>query len=326
MPYKDPVKYQAYQEEYHANIICLGLSMILAGVINDPKIWHCYCNRKRRRAKQSKKPFSDDFTDEIFFEKMKDGCIYCGDLADTIDRLNSSLGHTPDNCVGCCHPCNVSKSNGDPDSFVRRAYYRSRGKHFDDIKDIWSDNEIKPNINKSKSKSQKQQRPFTLTQDEWNALIIGDYCAYCHRSRPDNKWNGVDRIIPVDGYTLDNTVTCCHDCNVDKGELSVEDMKKRNENIARRLENRIIILFDCETSLRIKKYNEKKVCVYGRVYPSYINASKTLEKSYKYIANCLYYKRYPDDIFEITNEFYEFVMKNNLENITKKMYILFNRM
>lgn len=325
MPYKDPEKYKAYQEEYHANIICLGLAMILAGVINDPKIWHCYCNRKRRKAKQSKKPFSDDFTDEIFFEKMKYGCIYCGVLADTIDRLDSSIDHTPDNCVGCCQPCNFSKSNSDPNSFIRRAYYRAREEYFDDIKDIWSDNETKPNINKSKSKSKKQQRPFTLTQDEWDALIIAN-CTYCHRYRPENKWNGVDRVISADGYTPDNTVPCCHDCNVDKGELSVEDMKKRNDQIATRIRNGELLLFVCESSLRIKKYNEKKVCVNGKVYPSYANASKMLEKAHKYISNCLHDKRYPDNIFEITNEFYEFAIENNLENITKKMYMLFDRM
>jgi hypothetical protein len=36
--------------------------------------------------------------------------------------------------------------------------------------------------------------------------------------------------------------------------------------------------------------------------------------------------RYFDDIFEISKEFYDFAVETKLENITKKMYILFNRM
>ena len=37
-------------------------------------------------------------------------------------------------------------------------------------------------------------------------------------------------------------------------------------------------------------------------------------------------KKYVDDIFEISEDFYEFAIINKLENITKKMYMLFERM
>jgi hypothetical protein len=294
MTYKDPAKLKAKNAEYNKNnkvqisaqkkvyydnIISLSLSMIISGIIDDPKIWNLFCNKKRQGANQYNQPFSDDFTDEIFFEKMKDGCFYCGDLADTIDRIDSNIGHTPDNCMGCCQPCNFSKGNGDTDSFIRKAYYRARGNYFDDMKDIWSDNKTKPYMSTSIKKSQKQQRPFTLSQDEWDTLIIAD-CVYCHRSRPINKWNGVDRVIPDNGYTSDNSVACCHDCNNDKGKLSVEDMKKRNKKIANRLEKGIIVLSGCEKSLLNKGDKGKKVCVYGKVYPSYEIASKALIKRF----------------------------------------------
>ena len=242
---------KAKNKTYYDNLTKCAIEMLMAGVISDEKIWHTYCQRKRRGTSAKQYPFSDDFTDDVFFEKMKDGCFYCGDLADTIDRLSSNNNHIPDNCVGCCLSCNLSKGNGDPNSFIRKAYYRARGRYFDDVKDIWSDNKMKPIIANAKSKSKQQKRPFALTQDDWNVLIIGN-CAYCHRARPENKWFGVDRVIPTDGYTPDNTVSCCHDCNNDKGELFVEDMKKRNDKIAKRLESGIISFFDCEMSLRNK--------------------------------------------------------------------------
>jgi len=351
MPHKDPITRQAYatkwheknkedqkkkraanyqenseiikekQKAYHANIISLGISMIIAGVINDLKIWHLFCNRKKKDAKQ-KYPYSDDFSDEIFFNKMKNGCFYCGDIAKTIDRINSKLNHIPDNCVGCCLQCNKSKGNGDPNSFIRKAYYRARGDYFDDIIDIWNDNNTKPRLDKALYTSKKQKRSFTLSQDDWDALIIGN-CAYCNRPRPDNKWNGVDRIIPANGYIPANTVSCCHDCNVDKGELSKDDMKKRNEQIAERLESGILRLFDCEISLRNMRSIRKKVCAYGKVYISYEEASIALIKNNAYVSHCISDNQYPDDIFKISDEFYE-EYKYSTEYITKNMFIGFD--
>lgn len=315
-------KNRLYQEQYYANIIACGMAMILSGVINDKNTWHLYCQRKRCHKQY---PYSDDFTDDMIFEKMKDGCVYCGDFADTIDRVDSNIDHVPDNCIGCCKSCNISKGNGDPNSFIRKAYFRTYGQYYDDIDDIWSDNKKKPSFHGANLISQKQQRDFTLTQDQWDLLIVGD-CVYCQRSKPDKKWFGIDRIIPSKGYTIDNTVSCCHDCNNDKLDLTIDVMKKRNLNIARRLKKGVIDFFDCDTSLRTKNSSTKKVCAYGKVYSSYDIASNALVRNDRYITNCIYRKRHSDDIFEISDDFYEFAVETKLENITKKMYILFNRL
>jgi hypothetical protein len=310
----------------YKNIISCALSMIIEQVITDPKIWHIYCNIKRSDANNRKKyPYSAEFTDDIFFEKMTDGCWYCGDYATSIDRLNSTLDHTPDNCVGCCEPCNFSKGNGDPNSFIRKAYFRTYKEYFDDDEEIWSDNTHKPRMCMAKKKSQKQGRDFTLTQDVWDALIIGK-CVYCSRYRPDTKWFGVDRVIPDNGYTLDNVVSCCHDCNNDKSKWSVEIMMERNERIANRLKNGDITPLGYEKTLRNNGDNKKKICVYGKVYSSYEVASQSLGKYDSYVSTCLHRNKNIDNIFEITSEFYEFAIKNKLENITRKMYNLFNRM
>lgn len=316
---------KSYNKKRFQNIQNCAISSIENGEIENLHIWHLYCNQKRQHAK--KYPYSKDFTDEIFFEKMKDGCVYCGDIADTIDRLDSNLDHTPDNCVGSCLPCNNSKGNGDPDSFLRKAYYRSRREYFDNIENIWSDSIRKPRLYEAKAKSQKQKRDFTLTVESWNVLVNGD-CVYCKRSKPEGKWNGVDRVIPSDGYTLENVVSCCHDCNVDKLWWSVEEMRKRNDNIAERLDNRKITLFDCSKVLRNKGTNQtsKKVCVYGKVYASKIEASIAIGKCDNYILTYIGNNWQPSDIFEISENFYEFAIKSKLENITKEMFNAFQTM
>ena len=42
------------------------------------------------------------------------------------------------------------------------------------------------------------------------------------------------------------------------------------------------------------------------------------------LVNNLGYAKYPDDIFIITNEYYDFVIDNNLEYITKNMFTSFD--
>ena len=36
-------------------------------------------------------------------------CAYCGDVADTIDRIDSSKGYLEDNCAPSCKVCNCMK-------------------------------------------------------------------------------------------------------------------------------------------------------------------------------------------------------------------------
>lgn len=243
---ENPELYKYHAKTQYSNITTCAIAMIVSQKI-DRKIWHSFCQIKRRNAKQY--PFSLDFTDETMFDKMKDGCVYCGSLATTIDRLDSNFDHTPDNCVGCCRPCNIAKGNSDPDTFIRKAYYRVRNKYFDDVDDIWSDNIKKPRWCSAKKRSQEQKREFLLTKEEWNILVSRD-CSYCGRIRPEGKWNGVDKIVPGNGYILENTVSCCDDCNNDKGVCSVYDTKNRNEKIANRLDNGDISIIGWETKLR----------------------------------------------------------------------------
>jgi len=123
MPYKDPSKKKEYMKNYHErnkekntgkakswyeknkekqqkynairdeNIRQHGYDSIISSNINDAYTWDVWCGRIKSGAKKSKHPYSDDFTNDIMFEMMLQGCFYCGNVATTIDRIDSNLDH-----------------------------------------------------------------------------------------------------------------------------------------------------------------------------------------------------------------------------------------
>jgi len=355
MPLKDPIKRKEYQDKYRAKNKDQqreydakryqnnketkqesdakryeerkqhAMKSIINGSIIDRRKWDIWCNVIKRGATKNKHPYSDDFTNEIMFDMMVRGCFYCGDIATTIDRIDSKIEHTLDNCVGCCHGCNMSKGAADLSTFVRKAYYRAREKYFDDDIDIWFVNKTKPYICHYKRDAKKKGVSFELCETEWNELIAND-CAYCNRS--PTTWFGVDRVIPSLGYIVGNVTSCCYDCNLDKLEGDVESMMKRNERIARRVDSGVLVINKSDKVVlhHGTQPSTNKVCVYGNVYDNMSSASSELKMYNSYVSKCITRKKYVDDIFEISEDFYEFATNNKLKNITKKMYILFDRM
>lgn len=269
---------------------------ISSGRIIDRHKWDLWCNRIKKRAQTY--PYSDDFTNDIIFEMMILGCFYCGDIATTIDRLDSSLGHTPENCMATCWGCNNSKGGSDPSTFLKKAYYRVRNEYYDDDTDIWFVNKNKPTMYEYEYRAKKKGVVFELTRQSFDVLIKGD-CAYCKRSPV--TWVGIDRVVPSIGYTIDNSVSCCWDCNRDKHEEDVETMIKRNERIASRVDARNLIIYDCERTVLHNgtQKSSKKICAYGKVYQSKSEASRALGKGKNYVCNCIRDGRHTNDIFEI---------------------------
>jgi hypothetical protein len=248
---------------------------------------------------------------------MIKGCYYCGDIATTIDRIDSTVAHTPGNCVGCCQGCNISKGAADPNTFVRKAYYRIKGLYYDDIRDIWFEYKTKPSMSGYKNKSEKKNVPFDLTKDDFHTLSKGD-CEYCHRSPV--TWIGIDRVIPSKGYVVGNVVTCCFDCNVDKLEGGVDTMNDRNGRIVERVDTCKLVISECgrmtlHTGIR---KSSNKVCAYRKVYENKAEASRAIGKNNNYVSHCIQRGIHPDEIFEITDEFYE--KYKDCENITLEIY------
>lgn len=83
-----------------------------------------------------------------------------------------------------------------------------------------------------KRRSRNQGFEFSLSEDEFRNLT-SERCHYCH-SPPSNTsksqhgigdyvYNGLDRIDNDKGYTIDNVVPCCANCNKTKRDMSVDD-------------------------------------------------------------------------------------------------------
>jgi 5-methylcytosine-specific restriction endonuclease McrA len=331
MAYKDPAKQKDYDaKRYEKNKEKRKESKaksrevrkqhahdsITSGEIIDRNIWNVWCNIIRSGVK--KHLYSDDFTNEMMFDMMSKGCFYCGDIATGIDRIDSILGHTPNNCVGCCKGCNKSKGAADPSTFIRKAYYRARGEYYDDDTNIWYVHKTKPTVYGYERNAKKKGVTFELTKQDFDVLIRSD-CKYCQRS--PITWFGVDRVIPSLGYVINNVVSCCFDCNNDKLEDDIDTMSERNERIAVRIDNGELVIDNREkVTLHIgTQSSSKKVCVRGKVYESQRTASTALGMKNGYVSECIRYKRYVDDIFEISDEFYEEYKDSELY-ITKKMY------
>lgn len=299
---------------------------IVSGKINDHGKWDMWCNEIKRCASKTKKKYAKDFTNEIIFDMMKEGCFYCGNIATTIDRLNSNIKeHTIDNCVGSCYSCNNSKGTADPITFILKAYYYVYSEYFNDDDNIWFVHKKKPQISQYKKSAETKNVPYELTRDYFNELIVGD-CAYCRRMT--TTWFGIDRVVPSEGYVLGNVVSCCFDCNVDKHVNSVKETDERNKKIAKRLVSGYFNLEDLakkapKTILHkgVPK-TSKKVCAYGKVYANKSKATLALNKVGAYVCKCINDGRHSNEIFEITDEFYEEYKDAELY-ITKQMYVGF---
>jgi hypothetical protein len=83
-----------------------------------------------------------------------------------------------------------------------------------------------------KSKSKREKLNFDFAEEEFNCLLDKD-CYYCGK-RPSNTsgnkthlgsytYNGLDRVDPTLGYSHENVVTCCKNCNLGKRRLSKEE-------------------------------------------------------------------------------------------------------
>ena len=334
MSYKDPSKRKEYREKYREKnnewtakyreeLKQHVLDSIASGEIIDQHKWDVWCVKLKRGAK--KHPFSADFTNDTIFKMLIKRCFYCGDISTTIDRIDSNLDHTPGNCVASCYGCNVSKSDADSSTFIRKAYYRTRGKYVDDNTNIWFVYKQKPAMWHYKRSAEKKEVRFELSNEEFDKLVNGD-CEYCHRS--PTTWFGIDRVKPEKGYVNGNVVSCCWDCNLDKHTADVDTMIERNELIATRVDTCDLIIDIGSKNILHEGRRElaKRTCAYGQIYQTRRDASRALGKSDNYVCKCIRDGRYFDDIFEVSKDFYDFVIENKLDNITKKMYILFDRM
>jgi hypothetical protein len=70
----------------------------------------------RRNAKIRELEFSISKADfQLLLDK---DCYYCGNISKGVDRIDSLIGYTKDNCVSCCKKCNRMKVDMNKQDFI----------------------------------------------------------------------------------------------------------------------------------------------------------------------------------------------------------------
>lgn len=80
---------------------------------------------------------------------------------------------------------------------------------------------------------------WDLSVEEFERLITGD-CHYCGvppsnlraRRKTQFRYNGIDRLENSVGYTKENSVTCCVECNMAKKQRSANDFISHCRRVA----------------------------------------------------------------------------------------------
>jgi hypothetical protein len=95
---------------------------------------------------------------------------------------------------------------------VHREWILANHKHVRD----WYRKSINSKLSASKVQAQKRHLIWDLTDDQAKDMMTSE-CTYCGYMNLDMITNGIDRLDSSKGYTSDNCVPCCKDCNYLKG-------------------------------------------------------------------------------------------------------------
>jgi hypothetical protein len=173
---------------------------------------------------------------EDFTEWVKHPCYYCGIIQEKgfngIDRLDSTEGYTKENCVSCCHMCNMLKGSLGPNVFVHQTEHilthlkivsgKFYPEDFPDVKGISYSGYI--------DAANKRNISFELAEESFHLKIKED-CYLCGKKGSTTHQNGIDRIDNTQGYTEENTRGCCASCNFMKRGYEYPNLIDKLERI-----------------------------------------------------------------------------------------------
>ena len=166
-------------------------------------------------------------TDEVCYAMLKSPCYYCDFTSPNhlngIDRMDNTVGYVLSNSVGCCKYCNFMKTCLDPKTFVERCVHIASCHGFGTRKypTAWEDR-LPARFGAYRARAQKMGLPFEITEQQFNQFRLTP-CRYCQRPVDAMNKSGVDRVNNDLGYTMDNCVACCSECNAMKRKWSHEE-------------------------------------------------------------------------------------------------------
>jgi len=204
------------------------------------------CNAERKR-------LNFTLTRQEFTEKVKQRCAYCNSLpkqvAKTIggsvatlnglDRKNPALGYTAENTVTCCWECNRAKALQSETEFVawlRRLHEKQKPSEALPALPLNAASKMLyfRYLNSSKRKHQLFNLDLTTL-----LTLCAQPCHVCGAlpdreacySKSSVKYNGIDRLLNTEGYTPNNVVTACWNCNNARGNRTLSDFNNWVERV-----------------------------------------------------------------------------------------------
>lgn len=183
-------------------------------------------------------PWDDlSMTDDVCKVMMEAPCFYCKTVMTNslhgIDRADNNAPYIASNCVPCCRNCNFIKKSLDPTTFIERCQHIAymHGGVGVTSPASWSANRC-VSFRGYVARAKRKGLSFDLTRHDYNALVNGA-CFYCKRAADDLHVNGIDRMDNSAGYTLNNCVTCCSECNQMKAGMNNVDYVDHCKRVAR---------------------------------------------------------------------------------------------
>lgn len=203
-----------------------------------------------------------DLPQEIYTEKIKEPCHYCGETDEHkgfngIDRMNQQMGYIVDNCVSCCQMCNYMKKSLNEKMFLQRVEHilvynkLVEGNLHPECFANHLGVEYKPYINRANKKGWE----FAITQSEFYQITSRN-CYICGKKSDKTHTNGMDRFDNSLPYLLENIKPCCGECNYMKNNYVYSDVIEKLTKIYTKNMDKIIERN--KTDFKENNYTEKE--------------------------------------------------------------------
>ena len=197
--------------------------------INIQKIENINYHYKNYRLSAETRRLDFPLTKEEFIVIVSLPCYYCGIIQpkgfNGIDRLDSTIGYSLDNCKSCCEMCNMMKGSSGPIIFIHRTeHILSYLKIVDGKLYPFEFLDTKGSTySQYKDRANKKNINFEISQDLFHSKRE-EPCYLCGKEQNEIHKNGIDRFDNTKGYTKDNIRSCCICCNYMKKNYDYDSL------------------------------------------------------------------------------------------------------